>query len=56
MPMADAAKRWPTLKKRLEANNGLGGVSAAFNITGTTVFVPVSITPEDWLYSLSSGS
>ena len=48
MPMEDAAKRWPTLKKRLEANKGRGGVSAAFNITGTTVFVPVLIAPEDW--------
>lgn len=46
--MADAATRWPTLKARLAANKWRGGVSAAFNITGTTVFVPVTITPEDW--------
>jgi len=44
----DAAKRWPTLRARLGENNGRGGVSAAFNITGTTVFVPVDITAEDW--------
>ena len=43
----EAAKRWPTLKARL-AERRAGGVSAAFNITGTTVFVPVSITAEDW--------
>jgi len=42
-----AAKRWPTLKERL-AERRAGGVSAAFNITGTTVFVPVSISAEDW--------
>jgi hypothetical protein len=46
--MEDAAKRWPTLKARLAANNKRGGVSAAFNITGTTVFVPVTITTDDW--------
>lgn len=46
--MSDAAKRWPTLKARLAANHGRGGVSAAFNITGTTVFVPVDVTEEDW--------
>jgi hypothetical protein len=46
---ADEAKnKWPVLKKRLEANYGRGGVSAAMNITGTTVFVPVPITGEDW--------
>jgi hypothetical protein len=43
-----AAKHWPVLKQRLEANHGRGGVSAAFNITGTTVFVPVEISGEDW--------
>lgn len=42
-----AAKRWPTLKARLSERRG-GGVSGAFNITGTTVFVPVEITDEDW--------
>lgn len=47
---ADEAKiRWPVLRNRLEANKGRGGVSAAMNITGTTVFVPVSITSEDWV-------
>jgi hypothetical protein len=44
----EAKNRWPVLKKRLEANYGKGGVSAAMNITGTTVFVPISITGEDW--------
>lgn len=48
LPADEAKKRWPVLKKRLEANYGRGGVSAAMNITGTTVFVPVSITGEDW--------
>lgn len=43
-----AAKRWRVLKRRLEANYGRGGVSAAMNITGTTVFVPVEIAGEDW--------
>lgn len=43
-----AAKYWPVLKRRLQANQGRGGVSAAMNITGTTVFVPVEITGEDW--------
>lgn len=43
-----AAKRWPVLKRRLEANHGQGGVSAAMNITGTTVFVPVEIAGKDW--------
>lgn len=41
----EAAKRWPTLKKRLATR---GSVSAAFNFTGTTTFVPVDITAEDW--------
>jgi hypothetical protein len=44
----EAAERWPVVKKRLAVNRGKGGVSAAMNITGTTVFVPVSITREDW--------
>lgn len=44
----EAMNRWPVLKKRLEATCGRGGVSAAMNITGTTVFVPVRITEEDW--------
>jgi hypothetical protein len=44
----DAAKRWPTLKARLGERHNAGGVSAAFNITGTTVFVPVDIDAVDW--------
>lgn len=46
----DAAKtQWPLLK-----NVGAGGVSAAMNITGTTVFVPNEITADDWAHILSS--
>lgn len=48
MSAEEAAKRWPIVMQRLDANNGRGGISAAMNITGTTVFVPVSITGEDW--------
>lgn len=48
LPAEEAKKRWPVLKNRLEANYSRGGVSAAMNITGTTVFVPVPITGEDW--------
>jgi len=48
LPAELARVRWPFLAKRLEANRGRGGVSAALNITGTTVFVPVDITEEDW--------
>lgn len=44
----DACRRWPTLKARLTERNGRGGVSAAFNITGTTVFVPIAIEAVDW--------
>lgn len=40
----DVAKnQWPLLK-----NVGAGGVSAAMNITGTTVFVPIEISTDDW--------
>jgi len=45
IPAERAWERWPILKKR---KNRAGGVSAAMNITGTTVFVPVDITREDW--------
>lgn len=41
----EAKERWPIVKDRLGPR---GGVTAAMNITGTTVFVPVTITPEDW--------
>lgn len=44
-----AAERWPTLRSRL-AESRRGGVSAALNITGTTVFVPTAITAEDWAF------
>jgi len=43
-----AAERWPVIKRRLTVNKGRGGVSAAMNITGTTVFVPVEISSQDW--------
>lgn len=40
----DAAKgRWPVLK-----NSSVASVSAAMNLTGTTVFVPKEITADDW--------
>ena len=48
LPAEEARERWPVLRQRLEKNHGRGGVSAAMNITGTTVFVPVSITEEEW--------
>jgi hypothetical protein len=45
---AQAAERWPTLRARIKPRRC--GVSGAFNITGTTGFVPVSITAEDWVF------
>jgi hypothetical protein len=44
----DAPKHWPTLGIRIGERHGRGGISAAFNITGTTVFVPVEIEDVDW--------
>jgi len=41
--MDNAKKSWPILKKSSAAS-----VSAAMNITGTTVFVPVQISSDDW--------
>jgi len=41
--MHDAQERWPVLRES-DQNN----VTAAMNLTGTTVFVPVEITEEDW--------
>lgn len=43
-----AKERWPVLK-----NSGQASVSAAMNITGTTVFVPTEISAEDWSLILS---
>jgi len=37
--------RWPLIERRWRER---GGVTAALNITGVTVFSPVSITEEDW--------
>src|SRR5262249_24033487 len=42
-----AKQRWPFLRKRLSDRPGLS-VPAAMNITGTTVFVPIGITEDDW--------
>jgi hypothetical protein len=45
MVSAENAKdRWPVVKRRLHAR---GGVSAAMNLTGTTVFVPVPVSAEE---------
>jgi hypothetical protein len=41
--MSDAWKKWPVLQ-----NNPLKSISAAMNITGTTVFVPKRISEDDW--------
>jgi hypothetical protein len=43
--MEDAWERWPVLQNKVR---GPGGISAAMNITGTTVFVPVEISVKDW--------
>lgn len=43
----EARTRWPFLAARMDRTRN-GGVSAAMNITGTTVFVPVEIDPTDW--------
>lgn len=45
----EAKKQW-----RILENSGAGGVSAAMNITGTTVFVPKEITIDDWSQILTS--
>jgi len=39
----NAMETWPILNK-----NRFSSVSAAMNITGTTVFVPVEISKDDW--------
>jgi len=46
--MDTAKSRWSVLH-----NVGAGGVSAAMNITGTTVFVPTEISAEDWALILT---
>ena len=43
-----AAQSWPVVQRRMAKNQGRGGISAAMNITGTTVFVPVDIDEENW--------
>ena len=44
-----AQLRWPVLQRRAHYPN----VTAAMNLTGTTVFVPIDITDEDWKMILS---
>jgi hypothetical protein len=41
----EAVQRWGFVAARMGPK---GGVSAAMNLTGTTVFVPVPISNEDW--------
>jgi hypothetical protein len=40
-----AEKRWPFLRRGVLLK---GSVSAAMNFTGSTVFVPVELSDEDW--------
>lgn len=56
-PMGDLTKQisgelagqcWSVARRRLQANHGRGGISAAMNITGTTVFVPVEVSQDEW--------
>ncbi|HQJ77305.1 MAG TPA: hypothetical protein PL083_03895 [Smithellaceae bacterium] len=44
----EAELNWSIVNRRMEAINRRGGVSAAMNMTGATVFAPVDITQEDW--------
>jgi hypothetical protein len=44
----DAMAHWPVLIKRQEAKGTAGGISAAMNLTGATVFSPIDIAQEDW--------
>ncbi|MBI2383446.1 MAG: hypothetical protein HYV18_05185 [Gammaproteobacteria bacterium] len=46
--MDEAKKRWPVLLKSSAAS-----VSAAMNIPGTTVFVPVEVSADDWAMVLN---
>lgn len=39
-----ARLRWPILHRQIDYPN----ITAAMNATGTTVFVPIDITDEDW--------
>lgn len=39
----EASQRWPILRSTPQ-----NSVSAAMNLTGTTVFVPVAVSVEDW--------
>ena len=44
----EAARQWPFVRERLDRIGGRGGVPAAMNLTGATVFSPVQIGQEDW--------
>ncbi len=48
----EAQARWPFLAHRMSFD-GYNSVSAAMNFTGTTVFVPLEITEQDWELILS---
>jgi hypothetical protein len=43
--MGEAWERWPILRER---RSTYASVTAALNITGTTAFVPTTITNMDW--------
>jgi hypothetical protein len=47
--MDSAMLSWPVLKKSTSRS-----VSAAMNITGTTVFIPKEISPDDWAIIVTS--
>ncbi|MEZ5733568.1 MAG: hypothetical protein R3D97_14730 [Paracoccaceae bacterium] len=53
----EAQARWPFLAHRMSFE-GYNSVSAAMNFTGTTIFVPLEISDQDWeliLSDLASG-
>ena len=45
LPNEVAVNRWPFLRHLMRDR---GGVPAAMNLTGTTVFVPIEISEADW--------
>lgn len=56
-PLGDLSKQMPADRAKLVwpflAECGSGGVTAAMNATGVTVFVPKEISDEDWSTILS---
>jgi hypothetical protein len=46
--MDEAKQRWPVLK-----NSSAASVTAAMNITGTTVFVSIEVSADDWAAIIS---